>query len=60
MNLAYSSSVRYITVFLFEGVTLSLTAMMGIIGNVLTCVVLHRISLDNVFNQVRQRFPFFY
>ena len=34
------------------GVALSLTAILGIIGNMLTCVVLRRISLDNVFNQV--------
>ena len=29
-----------------------MTAILGIIGNMLTCVVLRRISLDNVFNQV--------
>ena len=35
-----------------KGVSLSLTAVIGIVGNMLTCVVLRRISLDNVFNQV--------
>ena len=35
-----------------KGVSLSLTATLGIIGNMLTWVVLRRISLDNVFNQV--------
>ena len=39
---------------------LSLTAVVGIIGNMLTCVVLHRISLDNVFNQVNLKRVLFY
>ena len=43
----------------FKGVTLSLTAILGIIGNMLTCVVLRRISLDNVFNQVRLVLSYF-
>ncbi len=40
-------------VFWVEGVGLALCGSAGIVGNVLTCVVLAKISLNNVFNQVR-------
>ena len=39
--------------FWVEGVLLGLTGVAGIVGNVLTSVVLRRIGLRNVFNQVR-------
>lgn len=39
-------------VFWLEGVALTLTALIGILGNSVTVVVLNRISLSNVFNQV--------
>jgi hypothetical protein len=38
-------------VFWVEGIALGATAIVGIVGNVLTCVVLGKISLNNVFNQ---------
>ena len=38
--------------FWIEGVMLSLTGIFGIFGNILTCLVLRRISLNNVFNQL--------
>ncbi|XP_059088074.1 FMRFamide receptor-like isoform X2 [Tigriopus californicus] len=39
-------------VFWVEGVSLGLTGVIGIIGNILTGVVLSKISLKNVFNQL--------
>ncbi len=42
------------TVFWLEGVTLTTTGIIGIIGNTVTAMVLNRISLNNVFNQVRR------
>ena len=39
-------------VFWVEGVALGVVAFAGVIGNVLTCVVLGKISLNNVFNQL--------
>ena len=39
-------------VFWVEGVALLVVASFGIVGNVLTCAVLRRISLNNVFNQL--------
>ena len=41
------------TVFWLEGVMLTATSIIGIIGNSITIAVLNRISLNNVFNQVR-------
>ena len=41
------------TVFWLEGVILTATSIIGIIGNSITIAVLNRISLNNVFNQVR-------
>ncbi len=41
------------TVLWLEGVTLTITGIIGIIGNTITALVLNRISLNNVFNQVR-------
>ena len=40
-------------VFWVEGIGLSVTSLVGIIGNIVTIIVLNRISLNNVFNQVR-------
>jgi hypothetical protein len=40
------------TVFWLEGVALTSTGIIGIIGNTVTVLVLNRISLSNVFNQV--------
>ena len=40
-------------VFWLEGVGLTFTSIIGIIGNSITVAVLNRISLNNVFNQVR-------
>lgn len=39
-------------VFWVEGVALSIMGVVGIVGNILTCVVLSKISLKNVFNQL--------
>ncbi len=39
-------------VFWIEGVALFAVAVFGVIGNGLTCAVLSRISLRNVFNQL--------
>ena len=41
------------TMFWVEGIGLSITSLIGILGNSMTVVVLNRISLNNVFNQVR-------
>ena len=49
-----SDTVKAETVFWLEGVCLTSTSIVGIIGNSITIAVLNRISLDNVFNQVRQ------
>ncbi len=38
--------------FWVEGIGLSLISLIGIVGNLTTVIVLHRISLNNVFNQV--------
>lgn len=38
--------------FWVEGILLGITGSFGIVGNILTCVVLFRISLNNVFNQL--------
>ena len=50
----YNWSIDLVLLIQFhcQGVALCLTGVVGIIGNLLTCIVLHRISLDNVFNQV--------
>ena len=52
-----NESERYwtvkVTVFWLEGVMLTATSIIGIIGNSITIAVLNRISLNNVFNQVR-------
>ena len=39
-------------VFWVEGIGLSVTSLIGILGNTVTIIVLNRISLNNVFNQV--------
>ena len=49
-----SDTVKAETVFWLEGVCLTSTSIVGIIGNSITIAVLNRISLDNVFNQVSQ------
>lgn len=46
-------------VFWVEGIGLSVTSLVGIIGNIVTIIVLNRISLNNVFNQVRFLLPLF-
>ena len=40
-------------VFWVEGIGISVTSIIGILGNAVTIIVLNRISLNNVFNQVR-------
>jgi len=47
-----SDTVKAETVFWLEGVCLTSTSIVGIIGNSITIAVLNRISLDNVFNQL--------
>ena len=39
-------------IFWVEGLGLTLTGLVGIFGNSMTVAVLHRISLNNVFNQL--------
>jgi len=55
-NSSSSSSAEWASlrtiIFWTEGVGLGLCGAFGVVGNVLTCVVLARISLNNVFNQL--------
>ena len=46
------SLIEFNHVFWVEGIGLSLISLIGIVGNLTTVIVLHRISLNNVFNQV--------
>ena len=43
-------------VFWVEGIGISVTSIIGILGNTVTIIVLNRISLNNVFNQVKLNF----
>lgn len=43
-------------VFWLEGIGLSVTSLIGVLGNSITVAVLNRISLNNVFNQVKKSF----
>ena len=52
-----NSSTTYVgqtanTIFWVEGIFLSITSLIGILGNILTIIILNKIRLDNVFNQV--------
>ena len=48
-----ASRISEAPVFWVEGIGLSVTSLIGILGNIVTVIVLNRISLNNVFNQVR-------
>ncbi|CAB4067940.1 unnamed protein product [Lepeophtheirus salmonis] len=57
LKYCYNSSITKMEskvniVFWVEGVILGIVAVLGIIGNILTIIVLARISLNNVFNQL--------
>ncbi len=43
-------------IFWVEGIGLGVCGTLGIVGNILTCVVLAKITLNNVFNQVSTLF----
>ena len=51
-----ASRISEAPVFWVEGIGLSVTSLIGILGNIVTVIVLNRISLNNVFNQVRFSF----
>ena len=47
-----NAAVAEAALFWVEGIGLSMISLIGILGNSMTVVVLNRISLNNVFNQV--------
>ena len=56
MEYCYNSSVEKVipanVIFWIEGIGLGFVSIFGICGNILTVVVLKKISLNNVFNQL--------